>query len=137
MSQLTLFSTEEPAPLTLAETLAALSRHGWDRASQRQKGSTTFYEFKRYDDLNELAEGELLLWLADLDRASAFYARKARAELPRLRRGNPTTVRSDADRAARSYARRITDVELRAVVEREIAVTGTPVLHDGWEEGKG
>lgn len=74
MQQRSLF---EPAPpATLAETLTRLSAHGWDQIGRRQRGMTTFYTFRRGDDEQELAEGELSYWLADEDRAAAWRERR-------------------------------------------------------------
>jgi hypothetical protein len=139
MQQLDLFSTEEPAPPTLDDVFARLSRHGWDRVgAPRTKGGATFHEFRRgtTDEFNTLAEGELSYWLADLDRAAAHWACTARKELAKLRRAHTGATRSEVDRAARAAARHITDVELSHEVYREIVVAMTPALHHGWEEGQ-
>lgn len=68
VEQLDMFAP--PPPATLAETLTRLSAHGWDQVGTRKRGMTTFYTFRRGDDENELAEGELAYWLADEDRAA-------------------------------------------------------------------
>lgn len=123
MQQRSLFSTSEPAPLSLDVVLAALSRHGWDRVGvPKRRGSTTYYEFRRgtTDEFNELAEGELPYWLAQLDASAARWAALARKELPVLRYSRDARKRGEAETAARTAARRITDVELREQVYREI-----------------
>lgn len=133
--QLDLFSTEEPM-LSLDELRGALSRHGWDRVGAPTiKGGTTWHEFRRgtSDEFNVAAEGELPIWLAQLDAACATWAGRARKELPRLRVGS-ALARDDAYRAARAAARHITDVELRREVEQEIAQASR---HQATWEGRG
>lgn len=85
-----------PAP-DMADIFKRLSAHGYDRGGEpRQKGMTTFHTFRdRASDLDEdsagvieLAEGELPIWLQELDSNAAYaqakqeryLAAKARAE---------------------------------------------------------
>lgn len=74
---------QPPAAPDLADILKRLDAHGYAKVSTREKGMTTFYLFRNYaSDLGEdetgeieLAEGELPLWLAELD-SKAAYARE-------------------------------------------------------------
>jgi hypothetical protein len=69
-----------PAP-DLPDILLRLDAHGYAKVSAREKGMTTFYAFRDYrTQLDhgesgeiEVPEGELPIWLAELD-ASAAYA---------------------------------------------------------------
>lgn len=70
-----------PAAPDLHDILFRLSAHGYDRVGgTRQRGSTTLYTFRdRASDMDEesagvleLAEGELPLWLNELDASAAY-----------------------------------------------------------------
>jgi hypothetical protein len=73
----------EPTP-DLADILLRLDAHGYAKSGTRQKGITTFYSFRDYrstlDDGQvgelELAEGELVFWLAELDSNAAYAQAK-------------------------------------------------------------
>lgn len=73
-----------PEAPNLADILLRLDAHGYAKIGTRQKGITTFYSFRDFrstlDDGQagelELAEGELPLWLAELDSNAAYAQAK-------------------------------------------------------------
>jgi len=67
----------------LSDILKRLDAHGYARSSTRQKGITTFYSFRDYSGRSdetggevELAEGELPIWLSELDSHAAYAQAK-------------------------------------------------------------
>lgn len=71
-----------PTP-DLADILLRLDAHGYAKTSTREKGITTFYSFRDYSGRSdetggevELAEGELPIWLTELDSHAAYAQAK-------------------------------------------------------------
>jgi hypothetical protein len=74
---------QPPAAPDLADILLRLDAHGYTKTTTRQKGIATLYSFRDYsgrsDDTGgeiELAEGELPIWLAELDSHAAYAQAK-------------------------------------------------------------
>ncbi len=82
-----------PSPLVsnlvdISDILKRLDAHGYAKSGTRQKGMTTFYSFRDYSGRSdetggeiELAEGELSIWLAELDSRAAYAQRRQEAYL--------------------------------------------------------
>lgn len=75
----------EPAPPApdLPDILKRLDAHGYAKTTTRQKGIATLYSFRDYSGRSdetggevELAEGELPIWLAELDSHAAYAQAK-------------------------------------------------------------
>ncbi len=74
--------TPPPAP-DLADILLRLDAHGYAKTTTRQKGIATLHSFRDYSGRSdetggevELAEGELPIWLAELDSHAAYAQAK-------------------------------------------------------------
>lgn len=79
---------QPPAAPDLADILLRLDAHGYAKTSTRQKGMTRFHSFRDYSGRSdetggeiELAEGELPLWLSELDSSAAYAQAKQERSL--------------------------------------------------------
>jgi hypothetical protein len=113
-----------PLPaLSTDQLIQQIGMHAWDRVGgTRKSGSTTFYTF-RYgttDDERELAEGELIYWLDELDQSSARNTTQARAAIAAMRQATNERDSLAAYARARDALKRITNVAQRAAVDSEL-----------------
>jgi hypothetical protein len=105
--------TAVPAAPDLPDILKRLDAHGYAKSSTRQKGITTFYSFRDYSGRSdetggevELAEGELPLWLAELDSHAAYAQAKQERYLDAQARADRLgyTLRRDGSQFVLSIA---------------------------------